>query len=486
MLSPESNQPKTPPVSSIDSLEEDGDRIEDDAAGLMPIKSRRTTAQRDTSSPALPATTKQQLPPIPTPAFTYFGPSGPRAFGYTLGFLFFFGGLLIMRLTGAATSAVSAVKQAWSSGVASVPSPIARLPPVDPTTALIPTTIYTHSAQVPTTWRVLNRIDRNGECFTQGLFFRGRHLYESCGLRAASQVRRVSLAGGVMTVEASGKNPPKDFGEGVCMWPPEPEVEHMIGLASSSPPPPAQLLQLTWQERDVVIWNADTMAPVERIHFDSTLNEGWGITHNGLSELVMSDGSAYLHFWSPDSSVYRAAGRMTLLRAPIKIVDRVKGGADGWTPSPSVMGARPLARDGWAPQGLTRPTRFGPGFGNGGGVSSLNELEWAHGWVLANIWYDTRVAIIHPRSGAVVWYLDFAPLMEENKDGDVLNGLAYTMRLDVADINAREVNALGTKPWAGRLWITGKWWRHVYEIELGGLVNASELGEMGDTVGTGV
>ena len=37
-----------------------------------------------------------------------------------------------------------------------------------------------------------------------------------------------------------------------------------------------------------------------------------------------------------------------------------------------------------------------------------------------------------------------------------------------------------------RLWVTGKWWSRVYELELGGLVDAAALADLGDAAGTGV
>jgi hypothetical protein len=134
-----------------------------------------------------------------------------------------------------------------------------------------------------------------------------------------------------------------------------------------------------------------------------------------------------------------------------------------------------------APRGgspLVRPTaKFGSGFGRSSPVSDLNELEYAHGWVLANIWYDPRVAIIDPGTGSVVWYLDFAPLLAENQadpGADCLNGLAYTMRLGLGG-NTPGGDGVATEAWGGRLWVTGKRWGRIYEVELGGLVDAAEL-----------
>ncbi len=452
---------------------------EPEDAALMRRASRPAQSARAAAAPPPPA------PPARAPACA--------SLACTVAALVFFGGMLLLRLSDAGGAAAAAAARRWSSrgggGGGGGGAGALRPPPGNGTTAGV--TAFTRSAQVPTSWRVVSVVPRDGGCFTQGLSFRGRVLYESCGLRGQSLVRRVSLAGGAHRVLAEARNPDSDFGEGLALWPPEPEAEQAPAAAPGAPPPPPRaaptLLQLTWQERAVVAWDADTLAPARRIPFSSTTNEGWGLASDGRAELVMSDGSSHLHFWSPDAAVYGAAGAMVPLRAPVAVVDRVRL-AEG-AAAPVRAGALP-AGAGWAAPALVRPTRFGAGFGAGSAVGALNELDFAHGWVLANIWYDTRVAIIHPRTGAVVWYLDFSALLAENRDGgaDVLNGLAYTMRLDVADADGAPPRAapLATAPWAGRLWLTGKLWRNVYEVELGGLVDAADLADLGDASGTGV
>ena len=99
---------------------------------------------------------------------------------------------------------------------------------------------------------------------------------------------------------------------------------------------------------------------------------------------------------------------------------------------------------------------------------------------LANIWYDDRVAVIDPGTGAVAWFLDFAELKRAhpNPGEDVLNGLAYTMRRDnAAAAPAPAAEAVAVSAWGGRLWVTGKFWNRMYEVELGGFVNATDLVE---------
>jgi glutamine cyclotransferase len=311
------------------------------------------------------------------------------------------------------------------------------------------------SPLVPTTWRVVRRIARAGDCFTQGLFFRGRELVESCGLCGASRVRTVSLANGSFVETARAANNASDFGEGAAQWPP-----------ADAPNASGALLQLTWRERAVIVWDARALRPLARVPFATPSGEGWGLTSDGESELIASDGSQNLFAWAPDA----AAAGFRPLRPPLPARDAIAH-ADGWAPpGPAPSGS------GWAPRALVRPR----GVSNGSAVVFLNELEFAHGWVLANIWYDARVAVIHPASGAVVWYLDFAPLLAENAGADVTNGLAYTMHLDIVgggggapDGSRRRAQDVAL--WGGRLWATGKFWPHIYELELGGLVDASLL-----------
>ena len=87
--------------------------------------------------------------------------------------------------------------------------------------------------------------------------------------------------------------------------------------------------------------------------------------------------------------------------------------------------------------------------GPDGPVSMLNELEFIDGEIWANIWYDDRVVRIDPDSGAVLGWVELGqllPRMQRNRDA-VLNGIAYD-----AD--------------AGRLFVTGKYWPQLFEIEL--------------------
>ncbi len=80
-------------------------------------------------------------------------------------------------------------------------------------------------------------------------------------------------------------------------------------------------------------------------------------------------------------------------------------------------------------------------------VASLNELEWVEGEIFANVYPTNDVVRIDPATGEVTGHLDLTPLKEQEQDGEVANGIAYMETED-------------------RLFVTGKLWSSVYEIEL--------------------
>jgi glutamine cyclotransferase len=78
-------------------------------------------------------------------------------------------------------------------------------------------------------------------------------------------------------------------------------------------------------------------------------------------------------------------------------------------------------------------------------IDRLNELEYIDGFVYANRWKSTWIAKIDPETGRVRGWIDTSGL--EHTNSNVTNGIAYDADND-------------------RLFVTGKRWQHVYEIEL--------------------
>lgn len=83
-------------------------------------------------------------------------------------------------------------------------------------------------------------------------------------------------------------------------------------------------------------------------------------------------------------------------------------------------------------------------------IWQLNELEYINGEVWANIYQTDRIARIDPSTGKVLSYVDLKGLLDDRDrkpDTDYLNGIAWD-----------SVNE--------KLYVTGKNWPWVYEIEI--------------------
>lgn len=83
-------------------------------------------------------------------------------------------------------------------------------------------------------------------------------------------------------------------------------------------------------------------------------------------------------------------------------------------------------------------------------LTGINELEYINGEIWANLWYQDRLARISPETGAVLGWIDLTSLYPRSLrvSENVLNGIAYDADTD-------------------RLFVTGKNWPWLYEIEVG-------------------
>jgi glutamine cyclotransferase len=258
------------------------------------------------------------------------------------------------------------------------PTPSRTLSPT-PSSTRSPTRTRTESLSrdgaIPIySYRIVNVYPHDPLAWTQGLVFEDGVLLESTGRRGQSSLRRVALESGeVLQFLAL---PPQLFAEGLTLF-------------------GDRIIQLTLKARVGFVYDADSFA-LQRTFIYPT--EGWGLTHDG-QRLIMSDGTAALHFLDPDTLL--ETGR-------IEVHD------------------------------------------DQGPVTMLNELEYIEGEVYANVWLTDRIARIDPDSGQVTAWIDLAGLLSpEDFAGtvDVLNGIAYDAQ-------------------NGRLFVTGKLWPKLFEIEL--------------------
>lgn len=88
---------------------------------------------------------------------------------------------------------------------------------------------------------------------------------------------------------------------------------------------------------------------------------------------------------------------------------------------------------------------------HGRAIDQLNELEWVKGEIYANVWQTDKIARIDPKTGNVRAWIDLTGLLREHgtstRGADVLNGIAYDAAGD-------------------RLFVTGKLWPDLFQIEL--------------------
>lgn len=83
-------------------------------------------------------------------------------------------------------------------------------------------------------------------------------------------------------------------------------------------------------------------------------------------------------------------------------------------------------------------------------LNYINELEWIEGKIWANVYVSSVIVEIEPSTGVVVGYIDLEELhsmLEDNPEAEVLNGIAYNNK-------------------NGHLYVTGKDWNKIFEIEI--------------------
>lgn len=84
-----------------------------------------------------------------------------------------------------------------------------------------------------------------------------------------------------------------------------------------------------------------------------------------------------------------------------------------------------------------------------GAVNEVNELEYIDGKLYANIWKTNNIIVIDPKTGTVLEKIDLTNLYPQDKrniNADVLNGIAYDAK-------------------GKRIFVTGKKWNKLFQVE---------------------
>jgi glutamine cyclotransferase len=206
-------------------------------------------------------------------------------------------------------------------------------------------------------YQVVHTYPHDPLAFTQGLVYKDGFFYEGTGLEEQSSIRKVKVETG--DVVQKRDIPGQYFGEGIVLW-------------------KDRLLELTWKAEKGFIYDLATFQPKGEFPYPG---EGWGLTTDG-KRLIMSDGTAQIRFWDPET--LKETGRITV-------------NEDG------------------------RP------------IDELNELEWVKGEIFANVWQTDRIARIDPKTGNITGWINLKGLLlpqDYNDLTDVLNGIAYDAKGD--------------------------------------------------------
>jgi glutamine cyclotransferase len=151
---------------------------------------------------------------------------------------------------------------------------------------------------------------------------------------------------------------------------------------------------MTWRSRIVLVYDKKNLALKRTIKYPY---EGWGITFDG-KRFIASDGTSFLRFFDPETF------------EEIKKIEV---------------------------------------FEKENPISHLNELEYIHGKIYANVWRTSKIAKISPETGQVSGWIELKGI--DQTEGPIrpagdLNGIAYDSEMD-------------------RLFVTGKRWPKIYEIQ---------------------
>ena len=208
------------------------------------------------------------------------------------------------------------------------------------------------------------------------------------------------------------------------------------------------------------------------VYHEGFLFEGTGKNgQSNLSKINLADGEVLMNksmsqryfgegIEIVDDKIYQLTWQSHLVFVHDKTTFESKGShynaTQGW--GLAYDGSHLILSDGTANLQFMDPETFAPVRKvevqlDGNAINQLNELEYINGEVWANVWQTDFILRIDPESGEVNSIVDLTGLSGQTQLGSseaVLNGIAW-------DADAK------------RLFVTGKHWANLFEIELVGL-----------------
>jgi len=171
---------------------------------------------------------------------------------------------------------------------------------------------------------------------------------------------------------------------------------------------------------------------------DEYFGEGLTILNNKIYQLTWQKGIGFIYdlnnFEKTNSFKYGKSKEGWGLCNNGKVIYKSDGSEDIWILNPETLIEQEYIQV----------------YTNKGPIKEINELEWINGKIYANRYQKDGVAIINPENGAVIGVIDFSPLkklVKQHQGLDVLNGIAYN-------------------PKTKTVFVTGKRWDKLFEIEI--------------------
>ncbi|MEJ5049509.1 glutaminyl-peptide cyclotransferase [Chryseobacterium culicis] len=134
--------------------------------------------------------------------------------------------------------------------------------------------VFTKTPEQNIPYKIVADYPHDPKNFIEGFVVEGNTVYESDGMKGASQLIKYTLGSSVPKIMA--KQPAEIFSEGCAI----------VG---------DKIYQLTYQNKIGFIYDKNTLKKISQFPLPNVIGEGWGLTYDGKN-LIATDGSKNLYF----------------------------------------------------------------------------------------------------------------------------------------------------------------------------------------------
>ncbi len=134
--------------------------------------------------------------------------------------------------------------------------------------------VFTKTPEQNIPYKIVADYPHDPKNFIEGFVVEGNTVYESDGMKGASQLIKYTLGSSVPKIMA--KQPAEIFSEGCAI----------VG---------DKIYQLTYQNKIGFIYDKNTLKKISQFPLPNVIGEGWGLTYDGKN-LIATDGSKNFYF----------------------------------------------------------------------------------------------------------------------------------------------------------------------------------------------